>query len=194
VASLVLYRGPGKCREETYYTGQKSDTDEDVVSSSIFLRHGTVARWCMLMGVVRLGVSVGLWSPRSPTISTSFEFIPYFPIPAGMGTAPLRRVTRFLPRENVICVLYRAEPFVSYPFRKVRGSAVMGIRVVNPNEFVIFRTTISLSPVSESLLYGDERSGRESVADATGTEIGSVKERQWPNTVVSRPQREQGRR
>ena len=90
------------------------------------------------MGIVRLRVSMGLWSPRSPTRSTSFEFTPKFPIPAGMGTVPLRRVTRFLSREDVICVLYRAEPLISYPFRKVRGSAVTGIRVMNPNELVIF--------------------------------------------------------
>ena len=93
------------------------------------------------MCVVRLRVSVGLWFPRSPTVSATFEFTPQFPIPAAIGTVPLRSVSRFLPRENVIGVLYRAEPLVPYPFRKVRGSAVKGIWVVHPNEFIIFRKT-----------------------------------------------------
>jgi len=63
------------------------------------------------------------------------------PIPAAIGTVPLGSVSRFLLRENVIGVLYRAEPLVPYPFRKVRGSAVKGIWVVHPNEFIIFRKT-----------------------------------------------------
>jgi len=93
------------------------------------------------MCVVRLGVSVGLWSPSSLTMSTTLEFIPQLPIPTGIGAVPLGSVTRSLSREDVVCVLYRAEPLVSCPLRKVRGSAVEGIWVVDPNEFVIFRRT-----------------------------------------------------
>ena len=94
------------------------------------------------MCVVRLGVCVSLWSPRSPsTVSATLKFTPHFPILVGTGTAPLRSVTRFLSRENIVSVFYRAEPLVTYPFRKVRGPAVRGIWVVHPNEFIIFRKT-----------------------------------------------------
>jgi len=93
------------------------------------------------MCVVRLRVSVGLWSPRSPTMSTTLKLIPQFPIPTGIGTVPLRSVTRSLSCEDVVCVLYRAEPLVLYPLRKVRGSTVRGIWVVNPNKFVVFQRT-----------------------------------------------------
>jgi len=74
-------------------------------------------------------------------MSTTFEFASQFPIPAGIGTVPPRWVTWSLSREDVICVLYRAESLVSYPFRKVRGSAVSRIGMVHPNELIIFRKT-----------------------------------------------------
>ena len=93
------------------------------------------------MCIVRLGISVGLWSPRSPTMSTTLELAPQLPIPTGIGTVPLRSVTQPLSCEDIVCVLYRAEPLVSYPFREVRCSTVKGIWVVNPNEFVIFQRT-----------------------------------------------------
>ena len=83
-----------------------------------------------------------LRSPRiRPTTSPTLEFVPQFPIPTGIRTVPLRSVTWSLSRKDVVCVLYRAEPLVSYPLRKVRGSTVKGIWVVDPNEFVIFRRT-----------------------------------------------------
>ena len=120
---------------------QKCDADEDVVSPSVFWCHGAVVRWCVLMCVVRLRVGVGLWSPRRPTISTAFKFVPQFPIPARFWAVPLGSVARSLSRENVISVLYRAEPLISCPFRKVRGSTVGRIWVVHPNQLVIFRRT-----------------------------------------------------
>jgi len=94
------------------------------------------------MCVVRLGVGICLWSPRIRlTMLPTLESIPQLPIPTGTRTVPLRSVTRSVSRENVVCVLYRAEPLVSYPLRKVRGSTVKGIWVVDPNEFVILRRT-----------------------------------------------------
>ena len=176
---------------------QKRDADEDVVSLPIPWCHGAAARRCILMCVVRLGVRVCLWSPRGPTMSTTFEFASQFPIPAGIWTVPSRWVTRSLSRQNVISVLDRAEPLVPHPFRKFRGSTVNRVWVVYSNKLIIFRKTmlenvnlrevdinsvrkthIWLSPVSESLPWGGERSGTASVADATGTEIGYVEERQ----------------
>ena len=93
------------------------------------------------MCIVKLGVSVGLRSPRGPTMSTTLELIPQLPIPAAIGTVPPRWVTRSLSCEDIVSVLYRAEPLVSYPFREVRGSAVGRIWMVNPNEFVVFKRT-----------------------------------------------------
>ena len=100
------------------------------------------------MRVVRLGVSVGLWTPGSPTMSTTFEFTSQFPVPARIRTVPPRRMARSLSRKNVIGVLYRAKSLISDPFRKVRGSTVGGIWVVHPNEFIIFRkeTLENVSP------------------------------------------------
>lgn len=92
----------------------------------------------MLMPVVRLGICVGLRSPRCPTMAPTFKFTSKFPIPSDIGAVPPRRVARFLSGENVISVLYRAEPLVSYALWKVRDSTVGRIRVVHPNEFVIF--------------------------------------------------------
>ena len=93
------------------------------------------------MRVVRLGVSVGLWSPRSPTMSTAFEFTPQLPVPAGIRTVPLGSVPRPLSRQNIIRILYRTEPLVSHPFWKVQCSAVRRIWVVHSNELIIFQRT-----------------------------------------------------
>ena len=71
------------------------------------------------MRVVVLGVSMGLMFPRSPTMSSTLEFTPQFPVLVGTGTVPLRSVPRFLPREDVIGIFYRTEPLISYPLWKV---------------------------------------------------------------------------
>jgi len=51
-----------------------------------------------------------LWPQRiRPTVSPTLEFIPQLPIPAGVGTVPLRSVTRSLSSEDVVlmCPLSR---------------------------------------------------------------------------------------
>jgi hypothetical protein len=68
----------------------------------------------------------------------TFKLASKLPILSGFWAAPPRRVARFLSGEDVISVLYRAEPLVPYAFWEVRGSAVGGIWVVLPNEVVIF--------------------------------------------------------
>jgi len=57
-----------------------------------------------------------------------------------------------------------------------------------PENFVprACKTHIYLSPVSDSLPWRDERSGRVSVAGATGTEISSVEQR-WATRLVVSP-------
>ena len=52
-------------------------------------------------------------------MSATFEFVPQLPIPAAIGTVPLRRMTWPLSREDVVSILDRAEPLVSYPLWKV---------------------------------------------------------------------------
>ena len=65
-----------------------------------------------------------LRSRRGSTIPPTFGFASKFPIPSGIRTVPSRRIVRFLSREDVVGIPYRAEPLVPYAFWKIRGSAV----------------------------------------------------------------------